>query len=184
MRVNAKGFTLVETIVGIVVLAISFSILTTLIYPLVGQSADQLHQIRAAELGQSILNEIQNKAFDEHSDMAGGVNRCGEDYDGNPGFSEEEKCTLNTALGHEEGKRDDFDDVDDYHNTDLTYFSEDMQKKYSGYSVTISVCNDGNYDGECSEPSSVDISTAKLIKVTITTPTGFDIVFSTYRANF
>jgi MSHA pilin protein MshD len=73
-----KGFTLIETIVGMVVLAISFSILTTLIYPVAQQSADQLHQVKAAELAQSVLNEIQNKAFDNNSDMAGGRVRCGD----------------------------------------------------------------------------------------------------------
>ena len=48
---KSHGFTLIETIIGIVVLSIAFSILTTLIYPLANQSAEQVHQIKAAELG-------------------------------------------------------------------------------------------------------------------------------------
>ncbi len=53
-RIKTGGFTLVESIVGIVVLAISFSVLTALIYPIAEQSAEQLHQVKAAELGQSV----------------------------------------------------------------------------------------------------------------------------------
>ena len=48
--------------------------------------------------------------------------------------------------------------------------------------MIINVCNDANYNG-CDDPV-VDTSTAKLITVTITTPTEFLINFSTYRANF
>jgi len=174
-----NGFTLVETIVGIVVLSIAFSVLTTLIYPVVEHSADQLHQIRAAELGQSMLNEIQGRSFDENSDRSGGVVRCGESG-----------VTCSSVMGNEEGgDRALFDDVDDYNN--FTFSGENIENSlgtklgdlYLGYTVNVSVCNDGNYDGACSSGSS-DISTAKLITVTITTPTGFDIVFSTYRANF
>ncbi|MEW6989178.1 prepilin-type N-terminal cleavage/methylation domain-containing protein [Colwelliaceae bacterium 6441] len=178
-----KGFTLIETIVGIVVLAISFSLITTLIYPLVGQSADQLHQIKAAELGQSIINEIQNKAFDENSDKTGGLIRCGEGTD----------CTPYDKLTNEEGGvRASFDDVDDYNGVVLdeddfvNSFGDDLADKYVGYVVDIKVCNDGNYDGVCSsqDVANSDTFTAKLITVTVTTPTDAAIAFSTYRANF
>jgi len=178
---KSKGFTLIETIVGIVVLAISFSLITTLIFPLTEQSADQLHQIRAAELGQSMLNEIQNKAFDEKSDKAGGIIRCGES-----GVT----CTTNADLGADGTEaRKAYDDVDDYNGLrygikygegDIADSQEEIISLYLGYSMAIDVCNDGNYDGTCDNTTDV----AKKITVTVTTPTGFDIVFSTYRANF
>ncbi|MCO4799934.1 MAG: prepilin-type N-terminal cleavage/methylation domain-containing protein [Colwelliaceae bacterium] len=183
-RINS-GFTLIETVVGIVVLAISFSVITTLIYPIVEQSADQLHQVKAAELGQSMLNEIQNKAFDENSDKTGGVIRCGE--------VSAPICTLNNSLGSDIGEsRESYDDVDDYddinHGDEIQGSLNDnsLADLYVGYSVDVSVCNDGDYDGVCSAKviSNTDNSTAKLITVTIRTPTGFDIQFSTYRANF
>ena len=177
-----KGFTLIETIVGMVVLAISFSVLTTLIYPVSQQSADQLHQVKAAELAQSVLNEIQNKAFDNNSDMAGGRVRCG-DIDA-------DDCS--TAMGPDtetisgiKETRATFNDVDDYDG--LVYSAGEIENSqgiiidlYIGYSMRITVRNDANYDG--SFPN--DISTAKLITVTITTPTDFSMSFSTYRANF
>jgi len=177
-----KGFTLVETIVGIVVLSIAFSIITTLIYPMVENSADQLHQIRAAELGQSMLNEIQGRSFDENSDRNGGLVRCGELTI---------TCTANNALTAETGEsRATYDDVDDYNGLNLSgdnienSLGETLDGLYSGFIIGVIVCNDGNYDGVCSNSASADTDTAKLITVTVTTPTGFAINFSSYRANF
>ena len=179
-RFHQKGFTLIETIVGIVVLAISFSVLTTLIYPISQQSAEQLHQVKAAELAQSVLNEIQNKAFDQNSDMAGGRLRCGETA----------ALPCSTLMGPEttEDTRDLFNDVDDYNGLD--YDSGEIQNSqgeplalYLGYAMKIVVCNNASYNGICSVGTS-NSSTAKLITVTIITPTDFSMHFSTYRANF
>ena len=179
---SKRGFTLLETIVGIVILSISFSILTSLLYPAVEQSADQLHQIRAAELGQSMLNEISNHPFDENSDRAGGKFRCGE--------VGQDACSV--VMGDEEGgNRLLFDDVDDYHNLNVENASalnpiinsqNQPLTEYLGYSLSVTVCNDSDYDGNCA--TNANNFTAKLILVTVTTPTGFAIDFSTYKANF
>jgi len=186
-RSYQKGFTLIETIVGMVVLAISFSVLTTLIHPVAQQSADQLHQVKAAELAQSVLNEIQNKAFDQNSDMAGGRVRCGE--------IGADACTSSSTLGPEDGKynrpdnkeytRDLFNDVDDYDGLDydageIRDSQGQLLSLYAGYAMSIHVWNDANYDGS----RLGDNETAKLITVTIITPTDFSMSFSTYRANF
>ncbi len=185
-----QGFTLVEAIVGIVLLAISFSILTTLIYPIAEQSADQLHQVKAAELAQSVLNEIQNKSFDENSDRAGGIVRCAE-----------LGTSCSTVMGKEGSEtRATFNDVDDYNGLQYgsLYGQGEVENStgqvlsgYSGYAMQITVCNDANYDGACYNappppaiiPSN-EVSTAKLITVIITTPTGNSIPFATYRDNF
>jgi len=169
-----SGFTLIEVIVGIVVLSISFSILTTLIYPLANQSAEQVHQIRAAELGQSMINEILGRAFDENSDMAGGYTRCGES-----GVS----CS---AIGSDSGEtRASYDDVDDYNainfgDTIQNSLGEDISAQYVGFSMNVAVINDANYDAS----GSGDNSTAKLITITVRTPQNFDFVFSAYKVNF
>jgi len=183
-RLFHKGFTLIETIVGIVVLAISFSVLTSLIYPVAQQSAEQLHQVKAAELAQSMLNEIQNKAFDDNSDMVGGQLRCGET--GAPNCSTD--MGAETVLGITE-TRATFDDVDDYNN--LVYNPGEVVNSqgipldlYFGYAMTINVCNDADYDGVCNTDPAIDKSIAKLIVVTIITPTDFSLHFSTYRTNF
>jgi MSHA pilin protein MshD len=182
-----RGFTLIETIIGIVVLGISFAILTSLIHPLSQQSAEQLHQVKAAALANSVLNEIQNKAFDNNSDMSGGIIRCGE--------ATAPACTLSNALGPEDGgngrindgetSRALFDDVDDYNGLDygagqIENSQGAVLSTYLGYQMRIRVCNDANYDGSCSGGN----SSAKLITVTITIPTNFSMNFSTYRTNF
>jgi len=176
LRKKVSGFTLIELIVGIVVLSISFSVLTTLIYPLANQSAEQVHQIRAAELGQSMINEILGRAFDENSDMAGGYIRCGE------------SGVICSVIGADTGEtRATYDDVDDY---DAINFSdtvkvrnslgEDISTLYIGFSMNVTVINDANYDGS----GTGNNSTAKLITITVRTPQDFDFVFSVYKVNF
>lgn len=187
----SRGFTLVETIVGIVVLSIAFTIFTSLIYPLANQSAEQVHQIRAAELGQSMLNEIFGRAFDENSDMSGGVYRCGEDQNNDGLVKPENGETCSTAIGPDsltvstKETRSSFDDVDDYDTQGnfiqaVNAIGERIDDTYINYEVMIEVIHDGNYDGN---PDS-DFSTAKLITVTIKTPLDIEYIFSVYKVNF
>ena len=170
----SKGFTLIELIVGIVVLSISFSLLITLILPLSEKSAEQLHQVRAAELGQSMMNEILARAFDEESDMAGGLIRCGESTT---------LCTSASNLGADSGEdtRVLFNDVDDYIDFDFSNetnaLGESFSSLYPGFSVNVAVCY-SNF-ATCSKT----IELAKRIKVTITTPQKFNFVFAFYKAN-
>jgi MSHA pilin protein MshD len=183
-KASAAGFTLIEVIVGIVVLSISFSILTTLIYPLANQSAEQVHQIRAAELGQSMINEILGRAFDENSAIAGGYFRCGEDQDNDSDVEGDELCSQ--SLGSEIGEtRITYDDVDDYDainfgSTIENSVGENISAKYLGFSMNVTVINDANYDGS----GTGNNSTAKLITVTVRTPQSFDFVFAFYKVNF
>lgn len=169
----SAGFTLIEVIVGIVVLSISFSVLTTLIYPLANQSAEQVHEIRAAELGQSMINEILGRAFDENSDMSSGFTRCGE------------SGVICSAIGADGETRAEYDDVDDYNDIDFgdtirNSIGEDISAQYVGFDMNVTVINDANYDNS----GTGDNSTAKLITITIRTPQNFDFVFSVYKANF
>jgi MSHA pilin protein MshD len=177
MNNKPKGFTLIELIVGIVVLSISFSLIFTLILPLSEKSAEQLHQIRASELGQSMVNEILARAFDENSDMVGGLVRCSENGT---------TCKLPSELGIDSGEtRHNFNDVDDYHDLDTNLsddknvLDEKFSSLYPGFRVRVSVCY-SNFSGNCS----TNIELAKFIVITITTPQNFDIQFSFYKANF
>ncbi|MFB0980304.1 MAG: type II secretion system protein [Alteromonadaceae bacterium] len=176
------GFTLIEIIVGIVVLSITYAVLTTLIYPLASQSAAQVHQIRAAELGQSMINEILGKAFDENSDMSGGALRCGEVSAG--------LCTTSANLnadGSEE--RGDYNDVDDYNAirfTDAEIVNSQgnsISDVYVGFSMNVTVIYDSDYSGSY-EAGVDDEKTAKLITITVRSPQSDDYTFSVYRVNF
>ena len=171
-----QGFTLIELIVGIVVLAISFSLLTTLILPLSEKSAEQLHQVRAAELGQSMMNEILARAFDENSDMAGGLTRCGENST---------TCTSTGNLGADSGETERalYNDVDDYidfnFSNETTALGESFSDLYPGFNVSVAVCY-SDFSSVCSN----SIALAKLVTITVSTPQNFNFVFSSYKANF
>ena len=180
---KASGFTIVEVIVGIVALSISLSIISTLISPAEEQSADQIHQVKAAELAQSFLNDITARAFDENSDMAGGLVRCGEPLGSNA-------CTNASKLGPEDGNdgrvnngevsRSLFNDVDDFDNYSKKFTANDesLAQGYNNFTVNISVVYDGLSLGLSS------ISEAKKITVAVTTPLGTEIEFATHKANF
>ncbi|MCJ8295372.1 MAG: prepilin-type N-terminal cleavage/methylation domain-containing protein [Colwellia sp.] len=180
---KSSGFTLIEIIIGIVVLSISLSIVSTLIAPAEQKSADQIHQVKAAELGQSFLNDISSRAFDENSDMAGGLVRCGEPLGSNA-------CTDDNKLGPEDGnggrdnngetRRGLFNDVDDFHNYSEKFTSNDeaLAGGYNNFTIEIKVIYDGLSLGLSSNDS------AKKITVSVTTPLGTEIKFATHKANF
>jgi len=174
--VTQKGFTLIELIIGIVVLSISLSIVSTLIIPAEEKSADQVLQVKAAELGQSILNDISSRAFDENSDMTGSLIRCGEPNDGsNP-------CTSEANFGPDTGETDRslFNDVDDFHLYQ-NHFNANNQNLHQGY-TNFDLLVEVTYDGLSIGLS--DNNNAKKITVTVTTPLGTAIKFATHKANF
>jgi len=176
MKRLTKGFTLIELIVGIVVLSLSFSLLITLILPLSEKSAEQLHQVRAAELGQSMMNDILARAFDQESGMTGGLVRCGESGS---------VCTASAELGSDtdETERVLYNDVDDYIDFDFSSetnaLGESLSGLYPGFNVNVAVCY-SDFSANCS--SSIEL--AKLITITVITPQDFNFVFSFYKANF
>jgi len=181
LLINQKGFTLIEIIVGMITLSIAFSVLITLIYPLANQSAEQVHQIRAAELAQSTINEILGKAFDQNSDMSGGYFRCGEDQNIDGDINGDELCS--STLGSDGIEtRATFNDVDDYDNVNTIEDSAGNSLDYVGFSINISVVYDGDYDGV--DDGNNNNPVAKLITVNVTTPQDFIFTFAVYKANF
>ncbi len=74
-REKSPGFTLIELVVGIVVFGFAILLMTTLLFPQAKQAGSALHEVRAAELAHSLLNEISGKKFDENT-SAGGIPAC------------------------------------------------------------------------------------------------------------
>ena len=182
----SAGFTLIELIVGIVVLSISFSIMFTLIYPMSEKSAEQMHQVRAAALGQSLMNEILARDFDENSDRNGGLIRCGEPilYP-TPNLN---LCTAVNSLGSDgEASPAEYNDVDDYNSFDFDSASNALGQSYDnlypGFQANITVCY-RNFDSNSLIDCSNQIEISKRIVITVTTPQGFDVVFAFYKGNF
>ena len=158
MRLSAKGFSLIELVITIVVLGIALSALTSSIFTGVGRNADPLWQSKATQLSQAYLDEILSMRYQEDSPLGGGaVNTC-------------------FASGSEAGEtnRSLYDDVDDYDDLSETadFLDTTTPSNYSGYTVSIEVtCN--------------DVATnSKLIAVTITSPSNQNLVFSVIRGDF
>ncbi|GAB3288615.1 prepilin-type N-terminal cleavage/methylation domain-containing protein [Pseudidiomarina andamanensis] len=177
MNSSQRGFTLIEIIIGIVVLGISIVLLTVLIFPQAQRSAEPMLQQRAAALGEAFIQEISGKSFDENSDRSGGLLRCGE--------AAASACTAPTNLGPDAETREDFDDVDDYHLLETTAptladaMGDDIASRYPGFSFAISVCYSDS-TGTCQST----ITLYKRIEVTITTSFGQNFTFATLRGNY
>ncbi len=177
-----RGVTLIELIAGIVVLAISLTLITSVLGPLYIKSADPWHQVRAAELGHSLMNEILGKAFDENSNRSGSVLRCNET--GAPACSSAAAFGPDCADGSAScpggplESRPQFDDVDDFHGLDLSgndisnIFGTDarLQDVYRAYRLQIEV--------------SYQDALSKRIQLRVTTPTGDVIEFAALKGNW
>lgn len=202
---TAKGFTLIEVIVGIVVLAIALVVITGALGPLYQRSVDPWHQVRAAELGHSFLNEILARSFDENSDRAGGSYRC--DANAEPGSV---SCTTPVLAagslvfpadcsGSSCEDRQSFDDVDDFDGFSsdgasiANIIDNSLLASYRNYGVAVRVGYDGDRDGIINNQNCTlapdpylfcKERQLKLIVVSITTPSGETIDFSAYRGNW
>lgn len=185
---KVAGFTLVEVIIGIVVLSIALTIISSLIVPTEEKSADNILQIKAAELGQSLLNDISSRAFDHNSDMAGGRVRCGE---------LSVTCTNDADLGYEsaagevENDSSTYNDVDDFngYNVNENAIGLGLDSSYSSFIVEVEVIYAGADLGlaslvECQTPIQSNCKLAKRITVSITTPLGTEMKFATHKTNF
>jgi MSHA pilin protein MshD len=191
MLVNKpKGFTLIELVIGMVVFSIALVLFTSLIVPQAIRSVDPIFQVRATELGQSLINEIVSKSFDEASDRVGGSVLCSSTV--------APLCTASNNFGAEEGaaNRENFDDVDDYNNLSESdgniknTLNESVTlggvNLYQGFSAAVVVIYDDNMDGidDAISGGGGYIGRTKLVTVTITTPNNEEIIFSTFRNNY
>ncbi|WP_019677303.1 type IV pilus modification PilV family protein [Arsukibacterium perlucidum] len=184
---SQQGFSLIELIAGIVVLAIALSLVTAVLGPLYIKSTDPWHQVRATELGQSMLNDIMSRSFDQQSPRSGSMLRCGE--------SSAPACTVQNADGSwpadpGESAADNrlrFNDVDDFDNFTVNgslltnILAEDLADVYRSYQLTVSV----SY-AAAGEVGGISLASdqVKVITVTVRTPTGNELQFSSYKGNW
>ena len=73
-----RGFTLVESIIVIIVMGLAMITISQFLVPQIARSANPHYQARAAALGQSVLSSMLAHGFDQYSDFTGGSFRCGE----------------------------------------------------------------------------------------------------------
>ncbi|MGI2260222.1 type IV pilus modification PilV family protein [Shewanella sp. GXUN23E] len=160
---RSGGFTLIELVIGMMVLAVALMMLATMLFPQADRAADTLYRVRSAELGHSVMNEIWGKRYDDNTDANGGT-PCG--------TGRLPACT--TTPGPEAGEnRNDWDDIDDYNGMNQHSLMLDSTQTYAdiypGYGLQVTV-------------TSGDVT--RLISVTVTTPAGEAISFNGVRSNY
>ncbi|WP_207060641.1 prepilin-type N-terminal cleavage/methylation domain-containing protein [Motiliproteus sp. SC1-56] len=174
---SSAGFTLVELVVTIAVLAIALLAVANSLRFSSQYSADPLWQAKAVALAEAYSDEILGKRFDERTAL-GGVPAC-------VGIGASAgQCTpaadFGAALAEEAGEtRASFDDLDDFHGLDESPRSAEGTPlaQYAGYGVRVSVHYAGSELG-------LDPFDAKAVTLTVTPPGQAPLVFSFYRGNF
>ncbi|RQM73403.1 prepilin-type N-terminal cleavage/methylation domain-containing protein [Aeromonas jandaei] len=186
MRAPERGFTLIELIVGIVLLAVALTGILGLLINQAPQAVDPGQQGRAAQLAQRLTGEILQKSFDEQSDHNGGRYRCGEQVAG---------VTIAPCSGSYgpdgEPAPYAYNDVDDFDTAgnwrDASWFTQTSSgigsAEYRNYQVKIAVSavdfSDGTFKN-CTAPCSV----GKRIDLQVRLPNQSVLDFSFYRGNY
>ena len=186
MRAPERGFTLIELIVGIVLLAVALTGILGLLINQAPQAVDPVQQVRAAQLAQRLTGEILQKSFDEQSDHNGGRYRCGEQVAG---------VTIAPCSGSYSPDGEPapyaYNDVDDFDTAgnwrDASWFTQSSSgigsAEYRNYQVKIAVSavdfSDGTFKN-CTAPCSV----GKRIDLQVRLPNQSVLDFSFYRGNY
>ena len=196
---KVRGFTLIEIIIGIVVLSIALTGGLSLLISQVDAYRDPLIKEKSVQIAKRVVHEIQIRAYDEKSDIGGGIFRCSETVGG----ISLGDCSVEAKYGTDLGELmlDTLDDVDDFDTAKLcqklsgsygcsdnnylpvVYFFSDAadeatQKRYNdyyaGFLVKIEVV-----------PAKIsgDEDSAKKITVTVRQSDGLEIEYSFIKAN-
>ena len=190
---KVRGFTLIEIIIGIVVLSIALTGGLSLLISQVDAYRDPLIKEKSVQIAKRVVHEIQIRAYDEKSDIGGGIFRCSETVGG----ISLGDCSAEAEYGTDPGELmlDTLDDVDDFDTAKLcpklsgsyscsdnnylpvVYFFSDAAKYndyYAGFLVKIEVV-----------PATIsgDADSAKKITVTVRQSDGLEIEYSFIKAN-
>jgi MSHA pilin protein MshD len=164
-----RGFTLIELVIGMMVIGIAIVMLTSMLFPQADRAASTLQRVRSAELAHSVMNEIWGKRYDQNTNPNGGIPAC----NAPTGIA----CTAALALGLDGQSRDTFNDVDDYHGLDETDNMLDSNQTYTQayprYQLQVSV-----------EYLDAATKAQKLITVAVTTPANEVITYQAVRSNY
>ena len=189
MIAKFRGFTLIEMVIVITILAIAITGVTASLFPLGKQSADQAAAVKAAELGRAVMDEILGRNFDHKSGPNGGLPNCIPKL-----VDDAESCTLPEDLGPDDGEdfsdKSSFNDVDDFNGltglvTDV--LDEDLQginAGYTGYRINIEVFYEVDDSGIMLGQASAIATHYKRINIVITDRQGQDYPISAIRGNF
>ncbi len=183
-----EGVTLIELVVAIVVIALGITAVLGMLAQGFLASPDPQFRIKTVELGQSYMDEVFTKRWDENTPPGGGCVRPsgGTSCSSGPAAV----CPGTGSCGPDGAEsRENFDDVDDYravnegracNNGPLQNAEgQDRGGRYRNYCVDVDVIT-----GTGGELDSVADDDAKRIDVHVTAPDGAETTFSAYRLNF
>lgn len=177
------GFTLLELIVGVVVLGIALLMISSILGPMYVRSSEPWHQVRAAELGHSLMNEILARSFDENSSRGTNLLRCNEAGAGSC-IAAMPACPANgMSSATEEASRDLYDDVDDFHcfrgngAAVSNILNQSLADSYRNFQVEVFVSYAGADVG-------LPNQNAKRVDIRVILPSGDSIAFSSYKGNW
>ncbi len=164
LKIHNKGFSLLEAVVGMCVLAIMLTGLSTLFWPLSERSADAFLRAKASQLTQAVMAELAGRQFDINTPIGGGM------------VNSIQCCSDNSSVCRGSGS-----DPKDWSLLD----------NFDGYQGSADVLlGDGYYDNfqvaigvSCAHDLGW-LGGAKLLAVTITTPTGEQMNFTQLRGNY
>ncbi|NVD07581.1 prepilin-type N-terminal cleavage/methylation domain-containing protein [Vibrio sp. JPW-9-11-11] len=116
--VRKSGFTLIESVIVIVVMGLAMLTIINFLVPQISRSADPHYQVRAAALGQSVMTQVLARGFDHHSDFQGGAVRCSSVDVGAIDCSAFDTSSRSLGLDSDRGETAEnpqsYDDVDDF----------------------------------------------------------------------
>ena len=190
---SQTGFTLLELVIGIVVFTISLTIVLSLIVPQAEQTAEPFRQVKAAKLGQSLMNDILSRSYDENSDRSPPFVTCVDKPD--PSNASDNLCS--DALGPDAGETSEeaYDDVDDYNG----YSIRNAGGNYNGFAYRVDVIYDSSIDVTSAFPAVVhcpdpeepinacvppEQKQYKRIDIAVTAPDGQVYTFRAYRGSY
>ncbi|MGB0892866.1 MAG: type IV pilus modification PilV family protein [Parashewanella sp.] len=161
---RTAGFTLIELVAGMIVISAGLVAMSAMLLPQTDRAASHLHSVRAAELAQSVMNEIWGKQYDPNTGF-GGIPAC------KATGTSQEICTLNAS----NSVRDNFANINDYKtltiNSPMLGSSQTYADVYKNYKLQVAVAS--------SSPA-----VSKRITVTVTTPEGTEYRFDAVRSNY
>jgi len=182
---KAFGFTLVEMIIVITIMAIAVGGVSTALFPRSKQSADQIAAVKAAELGRAVIDEVLGRNFDHNSGPNGGLPECV--LSGVSGAT----CTISTALGPETGSGEsnntlynDVDDFNGFNGSARDVLGVTLSEGYQGYNIVIAVYYEAFNGVEMQGTPSTSITHYKRIEVTVTDRQGNQYPFAVIRGNY
>lgn len=172
-RAQQTGFTLVETIIVIVMVGAMMAGMTSLFMSNVGDSHRPFLRQKALAVANAFMDEIIHKRWNESSPLGGGcVNTLSGACLAGPAV---------IAIGADGESRATYDDIDDYHGLNQSPPQDSSgtdMPGYAGYSVNVSIAEPG---GPWNTIPALDV---RLITVSVTSSSNETISVSAYRVNF